>query len=94
MSILLGPFKRTPGSTVAMSHPDRISANFPYHMLWGLLFLALVVWAEELDISLGPPQPSLKISAARLLNLIFKYFIYLFIYYREGKGRRKRGRET
>lgn len=61
----MGLIRGTRGSQQPSFHSDGIPADFYNQILWGLLFLALVLWAEELNMGLeplvpqqGPPQLS------------------------------------
>lgn len=51
-----GPFERTPGFLASFCLPrtDGIPVDFHSQMLWGRLFLTLVLRAAELGVELGP----------------------------------------
>lgn len=51
-----GPFKRTPGFLASFCLPwtDGLPVDFHSQILWGLLFLTLVLRAAELGVELGP----------------------------------------
>lgn len=56
---------------------DGIPADFHIQMLWGLLFLALVPWAGELIIELGPLSPP-GTSVADISPLILNHHMQVW----------------
>lgn len=51
------PLKGCLGFQKPLLHPDGIPADFHSQLLWGLLFLALSVWAGESNLGLEPLTP-------------------------------------
>ena len=45
-------FTRTLGCPASPSHPDRVPADGHSQLLWGSLFLELVLWAGESRVGL------------------------------------------